>query len=66
MPYCCSQGTLSEREGSVQLTSSLRLLVFVRKMYLSVLKGADLNYLVKEVNCTDPSRLARTPCFMYQ
>ncbi len=57
-----NQGTLIEGDGEVQLTSSLRELVFVKKkMIFAISKAPDPNKLVKEVNCTKSSPSVRVP-----
>ena len=46
------QGRQTEREGSVHLTSTLKVACFVRLKRQII--GADLNSKYKEVNCTEP------------
>jgi hypothetical protein len=55
-------GTLTEGQGSVQLTSSLRQLVLFKKLNkFSIFKAAHL-----KVNCTEPSPSVRTPWLSFQ
>jgi hypothetical protein len=58
------QGTLTEREGSVQLTSSYQLVciscLWYCKHYLLFYKTSNLN---EEVNCTKPSLSVSVPWF---
>ena len=58
-----SQGSLTEVEGSVQLTSSYLL---VQTSFFLYRKYYNLRYLKEEVNSTQPFPSVSVPCFDFK